>query len=58
MLYPFVANWFSRCDKELDIIKAADFLKLIILGGWVLDPATAQLISDKFPSTQLENVFK
>jgi len=56
-MYPFVANWFSRCDDELKLLKAANFLKLINLGGWVLDATTANLLAEKLPNTCLQQVF-
>jgi len=55
-MYPFVANWFSRCELEMKLLKEANFLKLIMIGGWVLDPATADLIHEKLPNTHLEQV--
>ncbi|CAB3369218.1 Hypothetical predicted protein [Cloeon dipterum] len=45
LMYPFVANWFARCD---DIGKYdLSILQLITIVGSVLDPTTAQLINQK-----------
>jgi len=55
-MFPFVANWFVRCEKEVELLKSANFLKLIITGGWALDPATAELMAEKFPKTFFEQV--
>ncbi|XP_065331960.1 uncharacterized protein LOC135934273 [Cloeon dipterum] len=51
LMYPFVANWFARCD---DIGKYdLSFLKLISIVGSVLDPTTAQLINQKLPGAKI-----
>jgi len=56
MMYPFVANWFTRCEDELKLLKSGNFLKLIIMGGWVLDPTTVNTLIEKLPNTCLEQV--
>jgi hypothetical protein len=55
-MYPFVANWFSRCEAEMEKLRAGNFLKMIMIGGWVLDPVTADLIVEKLPETNLQQV--
>ncbi|XP_059479644.1 uncharacterized protein LOC132199121 [Neocloeon triangulifer] len=57
LLYPFVANWFARCDDELATLKSKGFLNLITIGGWVLDVATADSLTEKLPNTNLQQVF-
>ncbi|XP_059473268.1 uncharacterized protein LOC132195343 [Neocloeon triangulifer] len=57
LLYPFVANWFAQCDDELATLKSKGFLNLISIGGWVLDPTTADSIFEKLPNTHLQQVY-
>jgi len=56
LMYPFVANWFARCEKEMKLLEEGKFFKLIMIGGWVLDPVTADIIHEKLPSTHVEQV--
>ncbi|XP_059473279.1 uncharacterized protein LOC132195350 [Neocloeon triangulifer] len=56
-MYPFLANWFARSDDELAQIRSKDFLHLINIAGWVLDPTTADLLRDKLPNTHLQQIY-
>lgn len=54
MMYPFVANWFARCD---DVDKHDfSFLKAITIGGSVLETTTANLIKQKLPNIKISQV--
>jgi len=55
MLYPYIATWFAR-NPELSEVRKQDFLKLIMIGGWVLDPTTSVLLSQNLPNTHIQQV--
>ncbi|XP_059469428.1 uncharacterized protein LOC132193072 isoform X1 [Neocloeon triangulifer] len=54
LIYPFVANWFAQCERELKNLRSKNFINMVMIGGWVLDCATADKISDELPNTHLQ----
>ncbi|CAB3362652.1 Hypothetical predicted protein [Cloeon dipterum] len=57
LFYPHVANWFARCDDQLETLRDANIIKLMLVGGWVLDPTTADLLCGKLSNTHLMQVY-
>jgi hypothetical protein len=55
MLYPYIATWFAR-HPQLDEVRKGDFLKLVTIGGWVLDPTTSTLLTKNLPKTEIQQV--
>jgi len=55
MLYPYIATWFAR-NSQLDEVRNGDFLKQLMIGGWVLDPTTSTLLSKNLPNTHIQQV--
>jgi hypothetical protein len=55
MLYPYIATWFAR-HPQLDEMRKGDFLKQLMIGGWVLDPTTSTLLSKNLPKTHIQQV--
>ncbi|XP_059484665.1 uncharacterized protein LOC132202040 [Neocloeon triangulifer] len=55
LMYPFVATWFARCEElaQTDL----SFVKIITVGGGVLDPTTAELLSKKMPCAKIVRVY-
>lgn len=56
LMYPFVATWFARC-ADLDGVDLS-FMKIITVGGGVLDPTTAELLKKKIPHIKIVRVSK
>jgi len=53
-MYPFVATWFARC-ADLESVDLS-FMKIITVGGGVLDPTTAELLQNKIPHIKIVRV--
>ncbi|XP_059473255.1 luciferin 4-monooxygenase-like isoform X2 [Neocloeon triangulifer] len=57
LFYPFVANWFARCENELEVLGSRNIFNLIMIGGWVLDSKTADKLHDTLPNTHIQQVY-
>jgi hypothetical protein len=55
VLYPYIASWFAR-HPQLDDVRKGDFLKQLMIAGWVLDPTTSTLLSKTLPKTDIQQV--
>jgi len=53
-MYPFVATWFARCAELKDV--DLSFMKVITVGGGILDPTTADLLKKKIPHIKIVRV--
>ncbi|KAG8233928.1 hypothetical protein J437_LFUL005133, partial [Ladona fulva] len=53
--YPYVANWFAR-EPEVEKYDFS-FIKIIAIGGSVLDLATVKLLSNRLPHVKLNQVY-
>ncbi|CAB3361722.1 Hypothetical predicted protein [Cloeon dipterum] len=55
VMYPFVATWFAR-HENLDKFDLS-FLKVILCGGAIIDPATMALLVKKLPHVDVKQMY-
>jgi hypothetical protein len=55
ILYAFIGTWFVN-QPQLEEVRKGGFLKQLIIGGWVLDPTTANLFTKNLPETHTQQV--
>lgn len=57
ILYPYVATWLSKKTEALAKMREMDFLKAMIVGGWVLDLPTADVLTEALPNAHIKSMF-
>jgi acyl-CoA synthetase (AMP-forming)/AMP-acid ligase II len=57
LVYPHVASWLAKQNEELKMLKEANFLQCIVVGGWVLDTASADALFEALPNTFLQQMY-
>ncbi|XP_059468618.1 uncharacterized protein LOC132192601 [Neocloeon triangulifer] len=57
ILYPYIAAWLSKQTKELELINQLDFVRTILVGGWVLDTHCSDVLSEALPNTQIKPIY-
>jgi acyl-CoA synthetase (AMP-forming)/AMP-acid ligase II len=57
ILYPHVASWLSKQTEALDIIREMDFLKALLVGGWVLDLPSADVLTKALPNAHIKSMY-
>jgi non-ribosomal peptide synthetase component E (peptide arylation enzyme) len=57
LVYPHVAAWLAKLHDELKMLREADFLRCIVVGGWVMDTASADALYEALPNTFLQQMY-
>jgi acyl-CoA synthetase (AMP-forming)/AMP-acid ligase II len=56
-VYPHVAAWLAKLKDALKMLREANFLRRIFVGGWVLDTASADALYEALPNTFLQQLY-
>jgi len=52
-----VAAWLAKLKDALKMLREANFLRRIFVGGWVLDTASADALYEALPNTFLQQLY-
>jgi acyl-CoA synthetase (AMP-forming)/AMP-acid ligase II len=52
-----VAAWLAKLNEELKMLRETNFLRCLVVGGWVLDTATSNALYEALPNTFLQQMY-
>ncbi|XP_059468310.1 uncharacterized protein LOC132192385 isoform X2 [Neocloeon triangulifer] len=57
IMYPHIAAWLAKQKEELNLIRQLDFLRVMLVGGWVIDIPTADTLCESLPNTHIAPIY-